>query len=120
MRLSSLATNRRKSKRHRAPRGVGSAERMLFMVPMSFLADVKSFDPFPEVSGAPFPYPGSYEPGRELNNQDPGNMWLPDPHPYAAAEVWPPPTEVDVSMYPWLTPVSSFLRLASFTRVLRV
>lgn len=80
---------------------------MLFVVPASFLADVKSFDPFPEVSGAPFPYPGSYEPGRELNNQEPGNMWLPDPHPYAAAQVWPPVTEVDVSMYPWLSPVSA-------------
>ena len=39
--------------------------------------------------------------------QEPGNMWLPDPHPYAAAEVWPPITEVDVSMYPWLSPVPS-------------
>jgi len=41
------------------------------------------------------------------NVQAPGNMWLPDPHPYAAAEVWPPITEVDVSMYPWLSPVPS-------------
>ena len=42
---------------------------MLFVVPMSFLADVDQFDPFHEVKGAPFTYPGSYEPGRELNNQ---------------------------------------------------
>jgi hypothetical protein len=42
---------------------------MLFVVPMSFLADVDQFDPFHEVPGAPFKYPGSYEPGRELNNQ---------------------------------------------------
>lgn len=91
---------------------------MLLLVPMSFLADIKSFDPFPEVQGAPFAYPGSYEPGRELNNQAPGNMWLPDPHPYAAAQVWPPITEVqvDVSMYPaWLSPVRVRVFLLSST-----
>ena len=29
-------------------------------------------------------------------------MWMPEPHPYAASEPWPPATEVDVSAYPWL------------------
>jgi len=47
---------------------------MLLILPMSLLADTKSFDPFPQTKGAPFDYPGSYEPGRKLNNQSPGNM----------------------------------------------
>mmetsp|Transcript_102009 Transcript_102009/g.164419 ORF Transcript_102009/g.164419 Transcript_102009/m.164419 type:complete len:83 (-) Transcript_102009:224-472(-) len=78
---------------------------MLLILPMSLLADTKSFDPFPQTKGAPFDYPGSYEPGRKLNNQSPGNMWLPDPHPYAVTEAWPPMSEVDVSSYPWLQQV---------------
>ena len=86
------------------------------MVPASFLADVDQFNPFPTVAGAPFPYPGNYEQGRELNNQAPGNGWYPDPHPYAAAEVWPPITEVDVGMYPWLSPVITVVR-ASYVSV---
>lgn len=88
----------------------------MLLVPARFLADVKSFDPFPPVTGAPFAYPGSYEQGKEINNQDPGNGWYPDPHPYAAAEVWPPITEVDVSMYPWLSPVTTPSRVSSIYR----
>ena len=42
---------------------------MLFLVPARFLADVKQFDPFPPVAGAPFPNPGWHEQGKELNNQ---------------------------------------------------
>ena len=68
---------------------------MLFFVPMSFLADTHGFIPFHGAPNAPFKYPGAHEP----------TYWLPDPHPYADAEVWPRQTEVDVSMYPWLSPV---------------
>lgn len=42
---------------------------MLFIVPVQFLADVKQFDPFRPVAGAPFQNPGAHEQGKELNNQ---------------------------------------------------
>ena len=51
--------------------------------------------------------PGSYD------QREAGTMWQPDPHPYAASEVWPPMTAVDVSMYPWLPPVLSLCRALS-------
>ncbi|EKX50897.1 hypothetical protein GUITHDRAFT_151108 [Guillardia theta CCMP2712] len=62
---------------------------MLFLVPARLLADVEQFKPWHQVEGAPFQYPGCYVPGEKINNQDPGNMWLPDPHPYSDGQPWP-------------------------------
>jgi len=75
---------------------VGGGNGMILLVPLGALADVKQFDPFPPVAGAPFAYPGAYD------QREAGTMWMPEPHPYAASEPWPPATEVDVSAYPWL------------------
>ena len=60
----------------------------MLIFPMSLLADTKSFDPFPQTKGAPFDYPGSYEPGRKLNNQSPGNMSI-----SLFLSLSPPPTQ---------------------------
>jgi hypothetical protein len=37
---------------------VGGGNGMILLVPLGALADVKQFDPFPPVAGAPFAYPG--------------------------------------------------------------
>jgi hypothetical protein len=49
---------------------------MLFIVPVQFLADVKQFDPFRPVAGAPFQNPGAHEQGKELNNQVQSSRFL--------------------------------------------
>ncbi|KAJ1484258.1 hypothetical protein T484DRAFT_1948275 [Baffinella frigidus] len=55
---------------------------MLFLVmraPMLHGTDVDAWNPFPEVKGSPYQYPGIHEPSN----------WNPDPHPYAEGGIWP-------------------------------
>ena len=39
---------------------MGGGNGMILLVPLGALADVKQFDPFPPVAGAPFAYPGGF------------------------------------------------------------